>query len=146
MKKLTTKNLFFCLLILSVFSFGQLIINLNTTNTANAICVIGDSNGDGDNCDPGEDMISCKADCLPPGIPTLSIPEVLDNITGWILGFGLLISVTFLVWGGINYVGSSGDQQKAENSKKIIKYAILGVLVIGLSYAAIATIDLIFTP
>jgi len=136
MKKLTTKNLFFCLLILSVFSFGQ-ILDANHVNAQ--AC------GDG-TCDAGENMISCKADCLPPGIPTLSIPEVLDNITGWILGFGLLISVTFLVWGGINYVGSSGDQQKAENSKKIIKYAILGIFVIGLSYAAIATIDLIFTP
>ena len=80
-----------------------------------------------------------------PGVPTKSINNILDDIIKWVLGFGLMIAVTFLIWGGINYVGSSGDTTKTEKAKKIIKYSLLGVLVIGFSYAAIAMLDVIFS-
>lgn len=79
------------------------------------------------------------------GVPTKPIADVLDDIIKWVLGFGLMIAVTFLIWGGINYVASSGDAQKTENAKKIVKYSIMGVLVIGLSYAAIVALDVIFS-
>ncbi|MCK4592400.1 hypothetical protein KAT63_03095 [Candidatus Parcubacteria bacterium] len=79
------------------------------------------------------------------GVPTKPIADILDDIIKWILGFGLMIAVTFLVWGGINYVASSGDATKTENAKKVVKYSILGVLVIGFSYAAIIMLDVIFS-
>lgn len=79
-----------------------------------------------------------------PGVPTKSIPDVLDDLIGWILGIGLMLSVVYLIWGGITYLTSSGDQQKTENGRKTVKYALLGILVIGLSYAAIAMLDKIF--
>ncbi len=79
-----------------------------------------------------------------PGVPTKPIPDVLDDLIGWILGIGLMLTVTYLVWGGINYISSSGDTQKTEKAKKVVKYALLGILVIGLSYAAIVMLDRIF--
>ena len=78
------------------------------------------------------------------GVPTKSVTEILDSLIGWVLGFGLMIAVTFLVWSGIVYVSSSGDAQKAENAKKTMKYAILGVLVIGISFAILRALDEIF--
>lgn len=79
-----------------------------------------------------------------PGVPTKSIYDILDDLTGWILGIGLMLTVTYLVWGGINYVASSGDTQKTEKARKTVKYALLGILVIGLSYAAVIMLDKIF--
>ncbi len=79
-----------------------------------------------------------------PGVPTKPIPNILDDLTGWILGIGLMLSVTYLIWGGVNYVASSGDAQKTEKARKVVKYAILGILVIGLSYAAVIMLDKIF--
>ena len=79
------------------------------------------------------------------GVPTKPIADVLDDIIKWVLGFGLMIAVTFLIWGGINYVASSGDATKTENAKKIVKYSLMGVLVIGLSFAAIVMLDVIFS-
>ena len=71
----------------------------------------GDNDGDGDLCDPGETMFNCTPDCLPAGIPTKSVEDVLDDTIKWVLGFGLMIAVTFLIWGSIHYVASSGDDR-----------------------------------
>jgi len=79
-----------------------------------------------------------------PGVPTKPIPDILNDLIGWILGIGLMLSVVYLVWGGISYISSTGDQQKTENARKTIKYALLGILVIGLSYAAVLMLDKIF--
>jgi hypothetical protein len=97
-------------------------------------------------CDAGETIFNCTDDCLDPGIPRKSIMDILNDLIEWILGIGLLLSVTYLVWGGINYISSSGDMQKTENARKTVKYALLGILVIGLSYAAILALDTIFVP
>ena len=93
----------------------------------------------------GETIFNCTDDCLDPGIPRVPFDTVLERLIQWTLGFGLAIAVTFLIWSGVVYTSSSGDAQKAENAKKVMKYAILGVLVIGVSYAIIAVLDTIFT-
>ena len=107
--------------------------------------VSGDNDGDGDLCDPGETIFNCTVDCLDPGIPRVPFDTILERLIEWTLGFGLAIAVTFLIWSGVVYTASSGDAQKAENAKKVMKYSILGVLVIGISYAIITVLDTIFT-
>jgi hypothetical protein len=76
-----------------------------------------------------------------PTNPGGSLIEDLDvatlNLTNWLLGFTLGISVLVLIWGGLNYVFSSGDTQKADLSKKIIYYALIGVFISGIAYAAV---------
>ena len=132
------------IIILIVVSFS---LPFNINNKAlgqTAGCVGGTPNG---NCDDGEGetIFNCTDDCLDPGIPRKDIEDVLDDIIKWVLGFGLMITVIFLIWGGIYYIGSSGDTTKTENAKKIIKYSLMGVLVIGLSFAAIVMLDVIFS-
>jgi hypothetical protein len=76
-----------------------------------------------------------------PTNPGDSLIESLDvailNLTNWFLGFTVVVSVLALIWGGLNYVSSSGDAQKAELAKKIIYYALIGVVVAGVSYAIV---------
>jgi len=107
----------------------------------------GDADGDGDDCDYdlGENMFNCPVDCLPAGIPSKLIPDVIDSIISWLLTFAVAISVLALVYGGTCYVFSSGDAQKAENAKKIVKYALLGIFVVGISFAIIVILDEIFS-
>ncbi|MCK4592401.1 hypothetical protein KAT63_03100 [Candidatus Parcubacteria bacterium] len=68
-----------------------------------------------------------------------SLPEDIDqgilNLTNWLLWFVGLLSVLAIIWGGINYIFSSGDTQKADLSKKIIYYALIGLFVAGFAYA-----------
>jgi len=148
MKSLINGKILLFMIVFSFFAFGQVSfndVNIVGVNVASAVCNPGDVDTDGDPCDPGETIFNCKIDCLPAGIPTKSPEDILDGTIKWVLGFGLVLSVIFLVWGGINYIGSSGDAQKTENAKKIIKYSILGVLVVGLSFALIGVIDWIFS-
>ena len=76
-----------------------------------------------------------------PGNPGNSLIEDLDvailNLTNWLLGFTLAVSILALIWGGLNYVSSSGDTQKADLSKKIIYYALIGIFISGVAYAII---------
>ena len=65
------------------------------------------------------------------------------NLTNWLLGFAGLLSVLALIWGGINYIFSSGDTAKADLSKKVIYYALIGLFVVGFAYALVRVITLV---
>ena len=131
------------IILISVSFFSPLNVQ-NKAQGATAGCVGGVPDS---NCDEtaGETIFNCTDDCLDPGIPRVPFETILERLIEWTLGFGLAIAVTFLIWSGIVYTSSSGDAQKAENAKKVMKYAILGVLVIGISYAIITVLDTIFT-
>jgi hypothetical protein len=79
---------------------------------------------------------------VPPDIFNLpkDIRGGIMNLTNWFLGITGLLSVLFIIWGGINYVFSSGDTQKAEKSKLIIYYAMIGLFIAGLGYALVKVI------
>lgn len=74
-------------------------------------------------------------------IPNKPLDDVLDDIITFILGLGILLSVLLIVWGGLNYVASVGDEERIKKAKKTIHYAILGTMIMGLSYAAIEVIN-----
>ena len=73
-----------------------------------------------------------------------SLPDDIDqgimNLTNWLLWFVTVLSVIAMIWGGINYIFASGDVQKADLSKKIIYYAMMGLLVAGFAYAIMVVI------
>ena len=106
----------------------------------------GDADGDGNDCDYslGENMFNCTTDCLPVGVPDKLIPDVIDDAVSWLLKFAIAISVLALIYGGTCYVFSSGDMQKTENARKIVKYALLGIFIAGISFAIITIIDEVF--
>ncbi len=79
---------------------------------------------------------------VPPNTFNLSddIGAGIINLTNWFLWLAGLLSVLLIIWGGINYIFSSGDTQKAEKSKLIIYYAMIGLFVAGLAYAFVQVI------
>lgn len=54
-----------------------------------------------------------------------------------ILGF---MAVLFLVYGGMIYITSAGDPEKAKKGKSIFIYSIVGLLLAAFSYAIVTTI------
>lgn len=62
-----------------------------------------------------------------------SILLIIWNIVNAFLVFVAVLAVIFLIWAGVRYIMSRGDEQEAEKAKYMILYAVLGLIVIGLS-------------
>lgn len=73
------------------------------------------------------------------GLPNKPISEIITSFINWLLGISLGLAILVLVYGGIVYITSAGSD-RIEDAKKTITYAVLGILVIGISYSIVATI------
>ena len=65
---------------------------------------------------------------------------VLENIVVGILGFIGILGILYLVYGGIRYVTSAGNDSDMEEAKKIIMYAIWGLFLTASAYAIVKTV------
>jgi len=77
-----------------------------------------------------------------PQFNTLS--DVLSNALGIIFPAAGAILLAMLIWGGFDYITSFGDPKKAEMGKNKITSAIIGIVVIVLSYWIVQLIDYVF--
>lgn len=79
---------------------------------------------------------------LPPslqtGDPQAKVGNLIVSIINLMLAFSALLAVGAIIWGGITMIVSgAADPSKAEKGKKIIFWAIAGLLVTGLSFLII---------
>ena len=75
----------------------------------------------------------------PGGLPE-DFKVSLVDITDWLLGLVVLLSVLVIIYGGVIYVFSSGDEDRVRTAKKTIKYAIMGLVMAGLAYAIVTVV------
>lgn len=75
----------------------------------------------------------------PGSVPT-DFDAAVMNATNWLLGFVAMIAVLVIIWGGINYIGSVGDEERVRTAKKTITYGIIGVVIAGFAYAIVNVI------
>src|SRR5688500_8145935 len=66
-------------------------------------------------------------------------------ILNWLLVLAALTALVFLIIGGVQYIVSRGDEDAAEKAKNTILYAIIGLIVIGLSAVIVNFIVSIFS-
>lgn len=60
---------------------------------------------------------------------------VVRNIANYIIGFISILGIIFIVYGGLLYVTSAGDEGRAEEGKNTITYAAIGLFVAAIAYA-----------
>ncbi|MDP3963722.1 MAG: hypothetical protein Q8Q39_04460 [bacterium] len=83
-------------------------------------------------------------------VPTSDIDDIGDFYdvvcitTQWIMVFGLIVGVLFVIWGGVKYVTSGGDSSREGDAKKIIINAIIGVVFLVLAVAIVRIIASFF--
>jgi hypothetical protein cdiviTM7_00647 len=68
------------------------------------------------------------------GTDQTPIFRTITNVLLFIIG---AISVIMLIIGGIRYTTSNGDQQAVQNAKNTILYAVVGLVIAILAFAAI---------
>ncbi|MCK4592601.1 hypothetical protein KAT63_04155 [Candidatus Parcubacteria bacterium] len=69
------------------------------------------------------------------------IVEVFNDATKILLSYAGKIVLLFLIFGGVYYIMSGSDPKKQENAKKIITYALFGLVFVLISYAIIVALD-----
>lgn len=78
------------------------------------------------------------AGCFQEGIARLDcIPSLVDAATRGFLIFAGGISLFLVVWGGIRLITSGGDAKQVEGARKIVTYAIVGLVVVLSSVAIV---------
>ena len=75
-----------------------------------------------------------------PGNVPVDFDAAVMNATNWLLGFVAMIAVLMIIWGGINYIGSAGNEDTAKTAKKTITYGLIGVVIAGFAYAIVNVI------
>lgn len=79
-----------------------------------------------------------------PGNPNSDLSTVIKNILNAIIGVAGIVSVIYIIIGGVQYMTSSGDAAKTQKAKNTILYAVIGLIVCALSFAIVNwTIDAI---
>ena len=59
----------------------------------------------------------------------------LMNAINWIIGVAGIVCVIYIVVGGFGYMTSAGDPGKLQRAKNTILYAIIGLIIVALSFA-----------
>lgn len=78
------------------------------------------------------------------GIAKLScIPYALRNIMDYAFVFSGIVAVIFLVWAGIRYAVSGGDEVQLSKAKRTMTFAIIGLVIILLSFFVIKLIGFV---
>jgi hypothetical protein len=62
-----------------------------------------------------------------------TIPQVIDGVTGWIMGIIAVVATMFLVVGGLRYMAAGGDPAQVEQAKGNFKSALIGYALAVLS-------------
>ena len=91
--------------------------------------------------DPGDLNISSGADCAQGNSTPSNLftgnDSIFKKVTNVLLFLVGAISVIMLIIGGIRYVISGGDQAQVTSAKNTILYAIVGIVIAFLAYAAV---------
>ena len=64
-------------------------------------------------------------------LSTTTPAQIIRNIINVGLSFVGLIATAVLIYSGVGYMTSSGDEKKAARAKARISYAVIGLLLIG---------------
>lgn len=86
---------------------------------------------------PTRVLAQLKTVDAPEGTAQGELVPALVSIVNAALGFVGLLAGIFLIYGGVQYVLSRGDERAAEKAKSTILYAVIGLIVIGLSAAIV---------
>lgn len=82
---------------------------------------------------------------LESGLSSLSFPMLFANVATFLTGLVAALALVALVWGGVMYILSLGDESRSARAKQIILYAILGLLIAGIASIIISTVTCLYT-
>ena len=70
----------------------------------------------------------------PDYLPDFNLQKIFSGGLSYALIIGILIALFFLIFSGIQWIMSSGDKQKIEAARNRLTYALLGLVLLFLSF------------
>lgn len=67
-------------------------------------------------------------------------PELFMGILNYVLGFLGVLAVAMIVYGGFIYMTSAGNEERVKSGRAILTYAIVGLLIVILSWVIVRAI------
>lgn len=96
----------------------------------------------------GPTFLDCISQINVPGIkPDFafgSLPPVINRFLPVVLTIAGFITVIIIIISGIEFITSSGNPEAAGKARSRLTYAIIGFIVILLSFAALQIVDYLF--
>ena len=92
-----------------------------------------------------------SSSACPPGYESLcragpdTNPNLFGNIVQFLIVIAIVVSVVFMIWGGIIWITSGGDKGKVEQARSAITGAIIGLLIALLAYAIVSYVFYLIT-
>jgi hypothetical protein len=70
----------------------------------------------------------------------ITVLSVVEKVVGWLTTLVGIVAVLFLIYGGLVYITSAGNKDRAENAKKIITYSVIGLIVVVLARVIVSLV------
>lgn len=67
-------------------------------------------------------------------------PNLVATIVQFLIVIAIIVSVIFLIWGGIRWIMSGGDKAKVEQARSAIMAAIIGLVISLLAFFIIGLV------
>lgn len=81
--------------------------------------------------------------CVVDGVATLQcVPQVFQNIVTAALIFAGVVALFFIIISGYKFLTSGGDPKQVDGARKTMMYAILGLILVLLSFAIVKFISI----
>lgn len=85
--------------------------------------------------------------CVQEDVATLScLPALFQNIVSAALLFAGVVALFLIIISGIKFITSGGDPKQVEGARHTMTYAIIGLIIILLSFFIINVIAKVFVP
>jgi hypothetical protein len=119
-------------------NIGQAITPNTNASVSNGNGASGGSGGGGggSGSGSGSGLVPCDGvDCSIQKILTMGV-----KIYNYLTGFGAILAVGAMVWGGFSYITAQGDSSKMSAAKEIVINAIKGIVVLAVSALIVNTV------
>lgn len=103
--------------------------------------------GDWGNTLPGSslsDFSNLLGAGAPPKAPKTTWEHLLSTVIALLLIGAMILSLAYLVLGGINWLTSGGDKQKLAAARQNVIFAIVGLIIVFVSFSIIQLFGKLF--
>ncbi len=70
----------------------------------------------------------------PPGVPSdINLGTLITFVISVLFVAGIFVTTAYLLYGGLYWISSKGDKEKVDRARKIILYALVGLIIMSLS-------------